>query len=162
MEKLRKSLAGLGLTAPIMSKSLAFGLVFGLIPVYVPTLPTIALSVLAKLFGLSVPASIIGLNLATPFFLMLMVPYVRAGEWLIGYESMAVDTLMSAMKADLMGALGKFGSRLGMAMVAWACSAPFLLALCYFIFLPICCGVAGSEVKAPPAPPPEKEEKKSD
>uniref|UniRef100_A0A7S1PLM3 DUF2062 domain-containing protein n=1 Tax=Alexandrium catenella TaxID=2925 RepID=A0A7S1PLM3_ALECA len=143
MERLRTQLAGLGLTAPMMASSLAFGLVWGLVPLYVPTVPTIALGVLVKLAGLSFPAALIGLQVATPVFMALLVPYVRAGEWLSGADPMDVSKLMDAMKESIIGALGTFGSRLGLAVVAWACSAPFLFALVYFVSLPICRGLVG-------------------
>lgn len=147
MAGLRKSLLKLGLSSEVMARSLAFGFVFGTIPLYVPTIPTIALSGIAKVLGLSIPASIIGLNVATPFFMAFMVPFIRAGEWLAGMEALAVDGLMAAMKEDIVGAFSTFGSRLLLAMAAWACAAPILLVISYLVFRPVCKAVEGGEKK---------------
>mmetsp|Transcript_45926 Transcript_45926/g.92640 ORF Transcript_45926/g.92640 Transcript_45926/m.92640 type:complete len:148 (-) Transcript_45926:107-550(-) len=143
MERLRTKLRALALTPPMMASSLAFGLVWGVLPLYVPTVPTIALAFLVKLLGLSLPAALIGLQVATPVFMVLLVPYVRAGELLSGADPMDVNSLMDAMKESIIGALGTFGGRLGLAVVAWAASAPFLFALVYFASLPLCRGLAG-------------------
>mmetsp|Transcript_108916 Transcript_108916/g.318752 ORF Transcript_108916/g.318752 Transcript_108916/m.318752 type:complete len:148 (+) Transcript_108916:67-510(+) len=143
MERVRKSLRDLGLTPQMMAGSLSFGLVWGVLPLYIPTVPTIALGAIVKLLGLSLPAALIGLQIATPVFMVLLVPYVRVGEWLSGSDPMDVSALMSAMKESIIGALGTFGSRLGLAVVAWAASAPLLFALCYFVSLPLCRGLVG-------------------
>uniref|UniRef100_A0A7S4UCB5 DUF2062 domain-containing protein n=1 Tax=Alexandrium monilatum TaxID=311494 RepID=A0A7S4UCB5_9DINO len=143
MQRVRKSLSELRLTPQMMAGSLSFGLVWGLLPLYIPTVPTIALGALVKLLGLSLPAALIGLQLATPLFMALLVPYVRAGEWLSGAEPMDVSTLMAAMKESIIGALGTFGSRLGLAVCAWVCSAPILFTIAYYTSLPLCRSLTG-------------------
>eukprot|EP00928_Gymnodinium_smaydae_P057792 TRINITY_DN41012_c0_g1_i1.p3 TRINITY_DN41012_c0_g1~~TRINITY_DN41012_c0_g1_i1.p3 ORF type:complete len:150 (+),score=28.85 TRINITY_DN41012_c0_g1_i1:169-618(+) len=144
---LRDSLARLGLTGQLMARSLALGLVFGTIPLYVPFVPTLLLGALARLLGLSVPAALLGLQAATPFFVVLMVPFIRAGEWLGGSTPMEVAVLMSAMKEDPFGALGTFGGLLGRATLAWTCAAPVMLLVSYAVLLPICRTIAGAGEK---------------
>ena len=65
-----------------------------------PMVPMLVCTALAKLLGLSVPASIIGLSSATPLWLSLMVPYIRAGEWLSGMDTLVLDGLAQALSED--------------------------------------------------------------
>eukprot|EP00931_Biecheleriopsis_adriatica_P066225 TRINITY_DN40623_c0_g1_i1.p1 TRINITY_DN40623_c0_g1~~TRINITY_DN40623_c0_g1_i1.p1 ORF type:complete len:185 (-),score=49.91 TRINITY_DN40623_c0_g1_i1:13-567(-) len=145
---LRKSLLELGLSSEVMARSLALGFMFGTFPVYVPTVPTLIIAAVAKVLGLSVPATILGLNIATPFFMSFMVPFIRAGEWLGGEEPLAIDTLMTTMKASVLQGFQTFGGRLLMGALAWSVAAPFLLVLSYLVFRPLCKVIQGEEAES--------------
>mmetsp|Transcript_68749 Transcript_68749/g.109087 ORF Transcript_68749/g.109087 Transcript_68749/m.109087 type:complete len:164 (-) Transcript_68749:36-527(-) len=145
MEKLRSRLASLGLTAPLMAKSISFGLVYGTVPLYIPMFPTVSLTALCALSGLSFPAALIGLNIATPFLFIFLIPFVRAGEWMSGADPVAANEFIEMMQADFMLTIKTFGTRLGLAVIAWAIVAPFMFGLCYFISLPLCRGLAGKQ-----------------
>ncbi|CAE8637996.1 unnamed protein product, partial [Polarella glacialis] len=79
------------LSSELLARSLAIGFVWGTFPLYIPTFPTVALVAVGKLVGLSTPAAVIGLNIATPFMMMFMVPFIRAGEWIAGLENFPVE-----------------------------------------------------------------------
>ena len=68
--------------------------------VYILWLPTLILAALARLFSLSVPVSFTGMQMSTPFFLLLLLPFVRAGEWLGGNEPVVIQTQIDAMRND--------------------------------------------------------------
>merc|ERR1719268_368081 len=69
-----------------MAKSLSLGLMIGVCPLFVPFCHTASASLLAKLFNWSVPATLIGMGTATPFWFLGLLPFVRAGELLGGKE----------------------------------------------------------------------------
>mmetsp|Transcript_82255 Transcript_82255/g.236387 ORF Transcript_82255/g.236387 Transcript_82255/m.236387 type:complete len:171 (+) Transcript_82255:64-576(+) len=138
LDVIKQALAKLGLTSDVMARSLSMGFVLGTLPLYVPTIPTVVCGALAKLFGLSVPASIMGLNIATPFFMVLMVPFIRFGETLSGSDALPLDGLMDHMRADMAGAFQTFGGRIAMGVLSWACATPVLFFASYFVFLPFC------------------------
>mmetsp|Transcript_64018 Transcript_64018/g.139202 ORF Transcript_64018/g.139202 Transcript_64018/m.139202 type:complete len:177 (-) Transcript_64018:160-690(-) len=143
LKAVRQKLVDLKISPEVMATSLAFGFSFGTLPLYIPVVPTIVLGALASLLKLSMPAAIVGLNLATPFFLIFFVPFVRAGEWLSGQEAVVIDTLKKAMEENIIGALQTFSSRLLLAALAWACASPILFGIAYFLFRPLCHAMHG-------------------
>jgi len=145
IQGMKQKLEELGLTADVMARSLSLGFTMGIFPVYVPTIPTIICGAVARALRLSVPASIIGLNLATPFFLTLLVPFIRLGEWITRSEELALDGLMGAMKEDLVGAFKTFGSRLAMGAFSWGLAAPVVAVAAWAVFYPFCRLVATSK-----------------
>uniref|UniRef100_A0A7S1F4V4 DUF2062 domain-containing protein n=1 Tax=Noctiluca scintillans TaxID=2966 RepID=A0A7S1F4V4_NOCSC len=145
LANLRASLKKLNITHELMARSLAVGFVWGTFPLYIPTVPTIALAAAAKVLGLSTPAALIGLQLATPCFMMFMVPYIRAGEWMSASEPLEISGLMDAMSSDIVGAFQNFGTRLGMAVIAWFVTVPLLLFVSYWLVRPLAKSVIGTE-----------------
>lgn len=142
----RRSLVSLGLSSELMARSLAFGFVFGVMPVYIPAAPSIVVPLLAKLLGLSMPAALLGMSSSTPAWLTFLVPYIRAGELIGGMDALAVNDLVVAMRKDSFGACRNFAGRLLLAMLAWLLTAPLLLAASYFAFRPLCQAIEGRQV----------------
>eukprot|EP00933_Yihiella_yeosuensis_P057600 TRINITY_DN57531_c0_g1_i1.p1 TRINITY_DN57531_c0_g1~~TRINITY_DN57531_c0_g1_i1.p1 ORF type:complete len:203 (-),score=25.53 TRINITY_DN57531_c0_g1_i1:44-595(-) len=145
MAGISKQLQDLGLSSETLARSLALGFMVGTFPVYIPTVPTILVAFVARVLGLSVPATLVGLNIATPFFMSFMVPFIRAGERLSGQEALAIDALMSTMKESVLEGFRQFGGRLLFAALAWSVAAPVLLIVSYFLFRPMCRAISTGE-----------------
>ena len=145
---IRGKLLGLGLDADTMARSLALGMTLGVLPIYIPILPTLYTPALAKAAGLSAAAAFIGMNLATILFVPAMVMYIRAGDLLSGSEPLAVDGLLASMRADVVGALSEFGIKLAAAFLAWLVTAPLVAIGFYSAFHPVCAAVVGESDSA--------------
>lgn len=138
MSKLIDSLRGLDISNEQMAGSLAVGLTMGLCPFYIPVLPSLLIPLLAHGLGLSASAAFIGLQAATPFFVACLVPFVRLGERIVGFDRLEIDGLGAALREDAFAAFSEFGKALGAGAVAWAMTSPFVIAALYSVFLLLC------------------------
>merc|ERR1712050_701700 len=112
----------LNLPSDMLARSVAFGIVAALPPIYIPA-STLLWAAVARLLGLSIPAAILGIQLGTPIWMFAMVPYIRAGEWFGGREQLALDGLIDQMKGDPMGAFSNFGDRIFLGILVWGISS---------------------------------------
>merc|ERR1712176_632860 len=92
---------------------------------------------LAKLLGLSAAASLIGMSAANPFFIILMIPFVKTGDWLTGTPPPDTKHLLSECSSLAGDCFHDFSYQLLMGVLAWFCLSPFILGLVYASMLPI-------------------------
>mmetsp|Transcript_20598 Transcript_20598/g.38340 ORF Transcript_20598/g.38340 Transcript_20598/m.38340 type:complete len:168 (-) Transcript_20598:35-538(-) len=149
--RVQRAVADLGLSEEMLARSLAVGIVFGMCPVYVPTLPSVLMPVIASVCGLSGGAAFLGLQLATPFLLISMVPFIRIGEKLLGMDVLALDGMVDALQTDTVQAFKTFGTRLGAGALTWILCSPILVGLFYMALLPLCRQLLANQEKSEPS-----------
>lgn len=127
-----------GLEPRQLAFTLALGFAIGCIPVLGIT--TGLCAVLALIFGLNMPAIQAANWLAMPFQAVLLIPYLRLGQWLVPGNShemgsglrIALDPrpMIAQAMAAPMHAVEQAGSLFGRALLAWSLTAiPALLVL---------------------------------
>ncbi len=130
----------LQLTQGLTPERLALALAIGGVIAVNPFLGTTTLGCVAAgvLLRLNQPALQIANLLAVPFQLALILPWVRAGEWLYGAARMPLDPTVLA--AEFAAGPGRFIARFGQSGIhagtAWLLAAPLLGATFYFALRP--------------------------
>jgi hypothetical protein len=128
------------LTQGITPARLALALAVGGVIAINPFLGTTTLGCLAAgvLLRLNQPALQIANLLGVPFQLALIVPWVRAGEWLYGAAPMPVNP--AVLVDEFSAGPGRFLERFGLTGVhagsAWLLSAPLVAAALYLALRP--------------------------
>lgn len=128
------------LTQGLAPGRLALALAIGGVLAVNPFLGTTTLGCLAlgALLRLNQPALQIANLIAVPFQLVLIVPWVRAGEWLYGAAPMPVNP--AVLVAEFAAGPGRFVERFGLtglhAASAWLLAAPLLGAVFFFALRP--------------------------
>lgn len=127
-----------GVTPERLALSLALGLVVGILPVLGAT--TLVCGVLAVWLRLNQPVIQLVNYLAYPLQLALLLPFLRAGEWLFRQPPLplfSIEELLSRFRADAgqflldYGLLGLYG------VAVWALLAPLLGLLIYGLTRPL-------------------------
>jgi uncharacterized protein (DUF2062 family) len=91
-------------------------------------------ALIAAMFRLNQVAIQVANWAAYPAQILLFIPYIRAGEWLLGMESIAVSPteIASMFNEDFYASLQIYGRSLAAGFTAWAVTAiPFSVALNY-------------------------------
>lgn len=131
----------LQLTQGLTPERLALALAIGGVIAVNPFLGTTTLGCVAAgvLLRLNQPALQIANLLAVPFQLALILPWVRAGEWLYGAAPMPLDptALASVFTTGPACFLARFGESGLHAASAWLLAAPLLGAVFYFALRPV-------------------------
>lgn len=128
------------LTQGLSPERLALALAIGGVIAVNPFLGTTTLGCVAAGMALRLnqPALQIANLIAVPFQLALILPWVRAGEWLYGAASMPLDPTVLA--TEFAAGPGRFLARFGLsglhAASAWLLAAPLLGAAFYFSLRP--------------------------
>lgn len=136
----------LQLTQGLTPERLALALTIGGVIAVNPFLGTTTLGCLAAgvVLRLNQPALQVANLLAVPFQLALIVPWVRAGEWLYGAVPMPLDPALLA--TEFAAGPGLFLARFGLsglhAASAWLLAAPLVGAVLYFSLRPVLRAVA--------------------
>ena len=131
-----------GPTPEGIALSLAFGLTGGVFPV--PAITTVACVVLAYLFSLNFPAVQLTNLLMTPVNLATFVPFIRAGEWLLGVDSVELSGVVGQLRSDPLSAVQAFWVSLARGVLAWLAFLPVATWLAYVILRPIIRRVMGN------------------
>ena len=106
-----------GITPRRLAFTLSLGFAIGCIPVV--GIPTFACVALALALRLNLPAIQAANYLVMPLQLVLIVPFIRLGGWLMSSgsnQSVKADALLSSSPLTL---LSQLGSLTGHAMLAW-------------------------------------------
>ncbi len=122
-----------GVTPERLAMSVALGIAIGLIPVL--GVSTALCAAAALLLGLNLPAIQLVNYLLTPLQLLLIIPQLRLGEWIVGAPPFPI-TLESglAMLADgVWNAVRTLSTAILHATLAWLAVAPLLVLLLYFM-----------------------------
>lgn len=127
-----------GLTPELMSLSLAFGVTGGLFPV--PGVTTIVCGLFVYLFGLNLAACQLMNVLLTPLDLMMILPFIRMGEWIFFVSEplpFSADKLATMLSSDFFGSVSALGGSFLRGIVAWGLFTMFLTPILYYVLLPI-------------------------
>jgi len=127
-----KQLLNAGLTPAKMTQALSIGFVLGITPLL--GISSLLAVLIAAMFRLNQVAIQVANWAAYPAQILLFIPYIRAGEWLLGMESIAVSPteIASMFNEDFYASLQIYGRSLAAGFTAWAVTAiPFSVALNY-------------------------------
>lgn len=129
------SLLKQGLSPEMLSWSLAGGAVLGLFPII--GLSSTMCFGFALFFRLNQVAIQVANYAVYPVQLILIIPYIRLGEQLFGYESLELspEILIDTFSSDLSLGLSTYGERAGLGVLAWIISSVPLLLCMRYLFL---------------------------
>ena len=127
----------MGITPERLALCIALGIVFGIVPALGTS--TILCTIAAFLFRLNLAAIQLVNYFTYPLQLALLIPFIRAGEFLFGVESLqlSVDGIQTMVREDLWGTVISLWQTTFQALVAWGLIAPVLVACIYFILTPL-------------------------
>jgi len=119
-----------GLSPKELAMSIALAFWVGIFPIYGTT--TLILTFLALRLKLNLAIMITISYAITPLLFLLLIPFIRIGEFIFGYQPMPLDlsTLKSSFSAGLFETISVFSGRLLMAVGTW-----ILVALPVSIFI---------------------------
>jgi uncharacterized protein (DUF2062 family) len=126
-----------GITPEKVALSVAIGLVLGVFPALGWT--TLLCLVVALWLKLNVPAMQLVNYLAYPLQLVLLVPFIRAGEFLFRAPKLAISLpqILAMVKADVWHAITALWVATMHAIVAWAVVAPIAVWVIYKLLAPV-------------------------
>jgi uncharacterized protein (DUF2062 family) len=127
----------MGSTPERLALSIALGIALGLVPALGIT--TLLCTLAAFLFRLNLPAIQLVNFFVYPLQLALLIPFIRAGEWLFGVESLnlSFELIQRMMKANLWNTVISLWAATMRAVVVWLLIAPVVVALVYFVMTPL-------------------------
>lgn len=126
-----------GLSPRGLAWSVAVGLALGVFPMLGAT--TLLCAAVAFTFRLNQVAMQLVNYLAYPLQLALLVPFIRLGEWFFQAEPMplSLPLILGALKADTLGTIAVFWTRIWHACVVWGLVVLPLMALLALALRPI-------------------------
>ena len=140
METARKKLLEflkMGIGPEQLALSIAMGVALGLVPAL--GIATLLCTAAAFLFRLNLPTIQLVNFIVYPLQLALLLPFIRAGEWLFGAEplDLSLDIIRRMIEADLLVTIISLSSATMRAFLVWLLVAPVMVALGYFAMTPI-------------------------
>ena len=140
-----------GITPEKIALSIACGVVIGVFPALGWT--TLLCFVVAVWFRLNVPAMQLVNYLAYPLQLAMLVPFLKAGEWLFRTRAPKLGTslpqILAMVKTDAWHAIAVLWTATMHAIVVWALVAPAAVWVIYRVLAPVVRGLARvSEARA--------------
>ena len=131
------SLLKQGITPTRLALSLALGCAMGVFPLLGTT--TMLCVALAAVFRLNYAAIQLTNWLVYPLQLLLLLPFVRTGEWMFRAEPfpLSVSELVAVAKEGPLQVFSLFGESIGHALAAWFVIALPATVLIYFALLPV-------------------------
>ena len=126
-----------GITPEKIALTIALGLLISVFPIIGAT--TLLCGVVAYVLRLNQPIIQIINYLAYPLQLVLLIPFYRAGQYLLGLQPvpLSVSLLIARFRADAGQFFKDFGLIAVGGVVVWLAAAPFVVATIYFIIRPI-------------------------
>ncbi len=146
------ALLRMGITPEKLGQSLAFGSVIGVFPVL--GVPTPLLTVLALWLRLNLPAIQLVNYLVSPLQLLLIIPFVRVGETLLGAppQPLTVTAGLELLQNGALQAIVLLWDAIVHAAIGWLAIGPFAIYLVYRICVPLLRRAANSMAKTDPDP----------
>jgi hypothetical protein len=122
-----------GITPEKIALSLAAGIVLGVFPVLGST--TLLCAAAAVIFGLNLPAIQLVNYFVYPLQLILVVPFIRAGEFLFHAPplQLSLSQMLAMARADLPHAISTLWVAGLHAASAWLLVGPVMIFLLYFV-----------------------------
>jgi uncharacterized protein (DUF2062 family) len=124
-----------GLQPRELAASIAIGTLIGVFPIYGTT--TAILVFLAWRMSLNLPLMLFVSYLLTPLQLLLIIPLMRVGEWLFGFDYLELDlaSLQLSFQNGIFETFSTFSGRLVLSIVGWGLLfGPFALGLFILLF----------------------------
>lgn len=123
LRALLRALLRQGLSPRRLAACLVIGAAFSIFPILGVATPL--LTVVALGFKLNLPVIQLVNYLGTPVQLLLIVPFLRVGEWLLHAEPLplAPAVILERLQQDASGFLVEFSHAAGCAIVGWAVAA---------------------------------------
>jgi hypothetical protein len=127
----------MGMTPERLALCIGLGIAIGLVPALGTT--TLLCALAAFLFRLNLPAIQLVNYFVYPLQLALLIPFIRAGEWLFGVEplNLSLELIQRMMKANLWETVIGLWSATMRAVIVWLLIAPVVVALVYLVMTPI-------------------------
>jgi len=127
----------MGITPERLALCIGLGIAIGLVPALGTT--TLLCALAAFLFRLNLPAIQLVNYFVYPLQLALLIPFIRAGEWLFGVEplNLSLEIIQRMMKANLWETVIGLWSATMRAVMVWLLIAPVIVALVYLVMTPI-------------------------
>lgn len=152
-----------GMEPQRLALCVAIGMVMGNIPIL--GVSSILCALIALVFRLNLPAMQVVQWAMAPTQLLLIIPFVRLGEWLLRapYQPLTIQSAMALMAQGVVTAVVALWSAIVHAGFAWLLVAPLVTYLLYRILTPLFERAAlkmgrprstDSESDEPPAPEP--------
>ncbi len=125
-----------GITPEKMALSIVIGGAFGVFPVLGTT--TLLCTFAALILRLNMPAIQLVNYVVHPLQLLLLIPFIRFGEWLFRAQPLPFSfSQMTAMfEADFWGSMELLSMTGARAVVAWSIVMPPVAAGVYFVLVP--------------------------
>lgn len=120
-----------------LALAVAMGFTVGVFPILGTT--TMMTVVLAAVFRLNQAATQVGNAFSSLPYFLLLVPFVRLGEFMTGAEPFPLDVgmLRETAREGFIPMLKTFGEALACGILGWAVALPFMVAAVYFACLPL-------------------------
>jgi len=127
----------MGITPERLALCIGFGIALGLTPALGTT--TLLCTLAAFLFRLNLPAIQLVNYFVYPLQLALLIPFIRAGEWLFDIESLnlSLELIQRMMRTDLWATDASLWSATMRAVIVWLLISPVVVALVYLVMTPI-------------------------
>lgn len=127
----------MGITPQKLALTVALGLTIGIMPLF--GVATLLCTLLGLRFRLNIPALLLICYLAAPVHLLLYLPFIQAGIFMLGAEEfrLTFEQILLLFREDWLKAVGKLWLANLFGIAAWLLfSVPFG-GLVYLIMLPI-------------------------
>lgn len=126
-----------GISPSALALSVAFGIAVGIFPVL--GVSTILLTVIALALRLNLPAIQLVNYLVSPLQLLLIIPFVRVGEHLVGApaQPLSIAAGFALLAQGALNAIRVLWEAIIHAAIAWALLGPPLIYILYRIFVVI-------------------------
>lgn len=126
-----------GLTPRQLAVGLALGCAIGVFPVLGTT--TMLCVIVAATFGLNQAAVQLTNWIVYPFQLVLLIPFVRLGEWLFSADPLPLSArqIAAVAKEQPSQMFKMFGTSLGHALAGWVVVGLPIAALIYLALVPV-------------------------
>ncbi len=126
-----------GLTPERLALCIALGIALGTVPALGTT--TLLCTLAAFLFRLNLPAVQLANFMVYPLQLALLIPFIRAGEWLFGAKplDLSLGLIQRMMEADFQATATHLWMATLRALLVWVMLAPLVMGLVYLSVVPI-------------------------
>jgi uncharacterized protein (DUF2062 family) len=126
-----------GISPEKIALSVAFGFTLGVFPVLGSTV--ILCTFATFIFRLNIVAIQLVNYLVYPLQLILFIPFIRLGEFVLGHEPFPISMteIFNMLTTDILGAIQKFWVANLHGIFAWALVCPVATAFIYVILLPV-------------------------
>jgi uncharacterized protein (DUF2062 family) len=126
-----------GISPEKLALSLAFGFGLGIFPVFGAT--TLLCAVAAVALRLNLPAIQLVNYLTSPVQLVLIIPFVRVGEHLVGAppQPLTIKAGLALLAAGVLNAVSELRGAIVHAMIGWLLIGPVVIYVLYRVLRPV-------------------------
>jgi len=130
-----KSLFKQGLSPHELALSIATACFWGVIPIIGIATPAVTFSAIKA--KLNLPLILFVTYLLSPFHIGLFVPFVIAGEWIVGAEHVpfTFEVMRTSFQTDVLGMIQERGLQILYGLIGWLVITAPIAVLVYYTFL---------------------------